>query len=164
MGSFPLLGADADSWNEENERDLVSLSSRRPPDAFSRWLSDSVLPTLHRVAGSRFKQPLPEHLGSGIFEYSDKAIRQFTRFASTVIASTIPLLSVAILYTVKSNVLRLGIITVFSSVFSIALSLMTNARGIEVFAATSAYDETSRLISAARLTILADSQPSTELT
>jgi hypothetical protein len=140
MGSFPLLGIDGDSWNEEHERDLVSLWSRRPPDVFSRWLSESVVPTFHRVAGAKFKQPLPGNLGSGVFEYSDKTIRQVTRFTSTLIASAIPLMSVAILYTVKSNIMRLGIITVLSSLFSMALSLMTNARGIEGFAATSAYD------------------------
>ena len=142
MGSFPLLGIDANSWNEEHEHDLVSLWSRRPPDAFSRWLSGSVVPTFHRIVGARYKQPLSDNLGSALFEYSDKTIRQVTRFASTLIASALPLLSVAILYTVKSNILRMGIITVLSSLFSIALSLMTSAHGIEVFAATSAYGKT----------------------
>jgi len=61
------------------------------------------------------------------------------RLLSTVIASILPLCSVVILYLVKANGLRLGIIVVLSACFSLALALMTNARKIEIFAATSAW-------------------------
>jgi hypothetical protein len=57
---------------------------------------------------------------------------------TTVVASLLPLCSVVVLYVVQSNGLRLGIIVVLSACFSLALALMTNARKIEVFAATSA--------------------------
>jgi hypothetical protein len=57
---------------------------------------------------------------------------------TTVVASLLPLCSVIVLYVVQSNGLRLGIIVILSACFSLALALMTNARKIEVFAATSA--------------------------
>jgi len=55
-----------------------------------------------------------------------------------MVASLLPLCSVIILYVVQANGLRLGIVVVLSAIFSLALSLMTNARKIEIFAATSA--------------------------
>lgn len=42
------------------------------------------------------------------------------------------------LYIVQSNKIRLVMIGVFSAAFSLALAVMTNARRIEVFAATAA--------------------------
>jgi hypothetical protein len=138
-GAFPLFGIDGDSWEPRNERDLISLKPEKPSDLFSKWLSDTLIPSYHRNIGRRSKRPVSPELGGGMFEYSDKTIRQTTRFVSTTLASVIPLLSVAILYTVRSNILRLGIITVLSTLFSVTVSLTTNARGIEVFAATSAY-------------------------
>jgi hypothetical protein len=138
MGAFPLLGLDANSWEAEHEHDLMSLLSRKPRDAFSKWLSTSIVPLYHRVLGSKYKRSLPEGFGSGLYEYSDKSVRQITRFASTIIASTLPLLSITILYTIKSNLLRMGISAILTGLFAMALSFMTNARGIEVFTATSA--------------------------
>lgn len=55
MGGFPLLGRDRESWDVENERDLVGLRPRNPPDRFSAWFSDTVLPTYHRVIGQKVK-------------------------------------------------------------------------------------------------------------
>lgn len=57
---------------------------------------------------------------------------------STVVASVLPLCSIVILYLIKSNGLRLAAIVVLTAFFSLALAVMTNARKIEVFAATSA--------------------------
>jgi len=56
----------------------------------------------------------------------------------TVVASLLPICSVVALFIVQSNGLRLGMIAIFSACFSLALALMTNARRIEVFAATAA--------------------------
>ena len=138
MGDYPLLGLDADSWKVEHDHDLMSLLSRKPRDVFSRWLSTSVIPHYHHIFGSKYKKTLPQAFGTGLYKYSDKSIRQMTRFASTLIASTLPLLSITILYSVKSNLLRMGISTILTALFAMALSFMTNARGIEVFTATSA--------------------------
>lgn len=61
-----------------------------------------------------------------------------SRLISTVIASVLPLCSVIGLYVVTSNGLRLGMIVLLSACFSLALALMTTARKIEIFVATSA--------------------------
>ncbi|ORY12689.1 hypothetical protein BCR34DRAFT_482138 [Clohesyomyces aquaticus] len=139
MGSFPLYGLDRTSWDKEHEEDLVCLRTQKPPDVLSRIFSHSVIPTVHHLLPAKLKRPVSEHLGTGLYEYNDSTIRSFARVATVVIASVLPLCSVVILYVVRSNGLRLGIIIVLSALFSLALALMTNARNIEIFAATSAY-------------------------
>jgi hypothetical protein len=57
---------------------------------------------------------------------------------TTVVSSILPISSVVVLYFVRSNGLQLGMLVVFSAIFSFALALMTNARKVEIFAATSA--------------------------
>jgi hypothetical protein len=49
-----------------------------------------------------------------------------------------PIASVVALYYIQDDILRLGITAAASSVFALALALMTNARMVEIFAATSA--------------------------
>jgi hypothetical protein len=154
MGAFPLLGIDRSSWNEEHEKDLVALKARERHDPFSGWFTESFIPAFHHIVGSKFKvyyepfsrcnvahiskRPVSEHLGSGLFEYDETAMQMIARVLTTVVASILPLCSVIILYVVQSNGLRLGIIVILSAIFSLALALMTNARKIEIFAATSA--------------------------
>lgn len=58
---------------------------------------------------------------------------------TTVVASLLPLLSILILFLVSSDTIKLGVIVASSAVFSLALALMTQARRVEVFAATAAY-------------------------
>jgi uncharacterized protein DUF6594 len=149
MGSFPLLGLDRTSWNLGNEPDLVTTTPRETPEPFSNWFAKKFLPTFHHKCWKRFKvgskilhatpllnskQPVSEHLGTGLFEYDDAIIHMITHIVTIFVASILPLSSVVVLYFVRSNSLRLGIIGVLSVCFSFALALMTNARKIEIFA------------------------------
>jgi len=156
MGAFPLLGIDSKSWDEEHETDLVSLSTPQTNDHFSEWFITRLIPFIHRKIGERFKvcklvpslqgdlgfnlcQKTTSHaLGSGLYEYSDKSLHIIIFTITAAIASIIPLASVLLLYIVQSNTSRLGVIVALSVTFSLALALMTNARKIEIFAATSA--------------------------
>jgi hypothetical protein len=155
MGSFPLIGRDRDYWKLQNGSDLVALWPLKSPDPFSRWFNHAAMPFFHDVIGSKFKvrltrlnrghvsdfilqRPVSKELGDGIYMYNDQNLRMIARLASTVVASILPLCSVIILYFIRSNGVRLIIIVVLSAFFSLALALMTNARKIEIFAATSA--------------------------
>jgi hypothetical protein len=138
MGSFPLYGLDRTSWDKIHERDLVTLWPRKASDPFSQWFTHTVMPFFHHLVGVKFRRSVSKDLGDELYEYSDATLRMIARATSTVIASILPLLSVVGLYFVKATGLRLGIIVLLSACFSLALSLMTNARKIELFAATSA--------------------------
>jgi hypothetical protein len=97
-----------------------------------------IIPNIHHRLPAKLKRPVSEHLGEGLYEYNDTTLRSLGRIAMTVIASILPLCSVVILYVVRSNGLRLGIIIILSALFSLSLALMKTARNIEIFAATSA--------------------------
>ena len=60
------------------------------------------------------------------------------RTLAIVISSILPISSVIALSFIRSNGIQLGMIVVFSAIFSLALALMTSARKVEIFAATSA--------------------------
>lgn len=77
-------------------------------------------------------------MGPDICEYDDSLLAATLRVIVTVVASLLPVCSVVVQYFVTSDLLRLATIIAASTLFALALALMTNARMIEVFAATSA--------------------------
>lgn len=77
-------------------------------------------------------------LGDELYTYKESQIKVIIDIVTTVVAAVFPLLSIVVLYIVQSFSVRLGIVIVFSTFFALMLALMTNARRIEVFAATSA--------------------------
>lgn len=73
-----------------------------------------------------------------MYNYEATLLSTILNITTTVVASLLPLCSVIMLYFAPSNALRLGLLVLVSALFSLALILMTNAKRIEVFAATSA--------------------------
>ena len=90
------------------------------------------------VADRVEQRPVSEDYGLGIYKYDEYILRAIALIATTVVASLLPLSSVVILYLLRSNAIRIGVITILSMLFSFAVALMTNARKIEIFAAASA--------------------------
>ncbi|KFY88323.1 hypothetical protein V500_06418 [Pseudogymnoascus sp. VKM F-4518 (FW-2643)] len=139
MGSFPLLGIDGNSWNVEYEDDLVAVKARTAPDMFSTWFMETLVPAYHYFIGEKFKKPIDEQASEGIYHYNESVLNATLSTLTTVVASVLPICSVLVQYFVQSNSLRLGLIVIFSALFSLALALMTSARKVEIFAATSAF-------------------------
>lgn len=69
--------------------------------------------------------------------YSDKKATRVAELVGAIIASLLPVLAIVILYLVKSMAKRLGLVALFTSLFSVSLWFMTDRRLLEVFAATS---------------------------
>ncbi|KAI0160525.1 P-loop containing nucleoside triphosphate hydrolase protein [Xylariaceae sp. FL1272] len=119
MGDFPMKGLDQECYTDKHEGDLVALTSRPAPDT--------------SIA------PIEDGLDQGVYRYENSILAATVRIVTTVLASLFPVCSVTALYFIESNVVRLAFVIVASGFFALALALMTNARMIEVFAATSAY-------------------------
>jgi hypothetical protein len=77
-------------------------------------------------------------LESNIFLYRDSHFHRIANILGTLISSLIPIGSIVVLYLVTDMRIRLAIVSLFTSVFSIALSLVTSAKRVEIFAATAA--------------------------
>jgi hypothetical protein len=55
MGSFPLLGLDRTSWDNEYEPDLVAITPRETPEPFLKWLAENIILSFHHRFWKRFK-------------------------------------------------------------------------------------------------------------
>jgi hypothetical protein len=70
--------------------------------------------------------------------FSDQSIRSFVRLLAVLLSSVLPILSIVVLYSVTSEKLRLGLIVLFSALCSAALATLSNAKNVEIIAATAA--------------------------
>jgi hypothetical protein len=77
-------------------------------------------------------------LESNIFLYRDSHFYHVANVVGTLISSLIPMSSTVVLYFVKDMPTRLGILCLFTAIFSIALSMVTSGTRVEIFAATAA--------------------------
>ncbi|KAK7914545.1 hypothetical protein PG985_012248 [Apiospora marii] len=76
---------------------------------------------------------------NGIYSYDDSRIVATANLIGTIVASVLPVLSIAILYTIRSMAVRLGFVALFSALFSTCLWYMNDGNLVGVFGATSAF-------------------------
>jgi hypothetical protein len=136
MGDFPIISADSHAWDEDTEYDLISLSGQPETDLLNTFVSTFIIPVFHSLLGKHFKPPSPHLASAGITSYSDSRIARALDLFGTIISSLFPISSIVALYFVDNMGRRLGIIAAFTAVFSLCLAIMTNARKVEIFAAT----------------------------
>jgi hypothetical protein len=138
MGDFPILSHDKDAWHKETEYDLIAISGRKDTDSFTQWVSTSLVPTFHALLGKRCKEPLLWHATAGVVHYSDSTINRILNLVGTILSSLFPIVSIVVLYLVNYMPARISIIAAFTAIFSLCLAVMTRARRVEIFAATTA--------------------------
>ncbi|KAH9904471.1 hypothetical protein F4778DRAFT_790016 [Xylariomycetidae sp. FL2044] len=138
MGNFPLVGADRHSYSEIHSKDLVAIKARPVFDPFSHWFTYRLIPKWHKWVGGRLKKSTDLEVGCGVCEYDDLVLAGTSRVIITVVASMLTLASVVLQCLVHDDTLRLAIVVAASALFALALALMTKARMVEIFAATSA--------------------------
>lgn len=134
MGDYPLIGADSNLWNNSSESDLIAIRARKGDDPFATLFLDKVIRWWHGGVGHHFKKPLD--VESQYFEYKDKNMLRAANVLISLISTAFLLGSILALYFVSNMLIRLGIIAVLTQLFSLTLVLVTNARKVEVFAAT----------------------------
>lgn len=70
--------------------------------------------------------------------YSDGKIRNLVRLLAVIGSSVLPILSIVVLYIISSPNARLGCIVAFSFLCSAVLATLSNAKNVEIIAATAA--------------------------
>lgn len=140
MGNSFLQGREASTWQGRQVKEMVSLMpSKIEADPFSTWLSTGAVNVFDKLWGNRRKSKIPLDPDSGIVEYDDRRLNKISHSVGVTFASLVPTLCVLVLYFVKRPIIRLGLLIVFTAVFSASLSTFTNARKIEIFSAVAAY-------------------------
>lgn len=138
MGDFPLKGLDRNIWETSPPSSLVALQPRNYDDPLNSVFLSKVSTWWHSCVGHRIKKRVNDQEAQ-YFEYSDKKILRTANILSSVISSVLLVGSIVILAFVKDLYIRLGVVALFTQMFSLALVLVTNARKVEMFAATAAY-------------------------
>ena len=140
MGNYPLMGPDRFSWGDTSNppsshdsdsrlQDLVALCGRGEEAHFTRFISDTCVPMVHQLFRWR-----PDE----ITIHSEIKLQRCSSIISTILSSLLPVLSIIVLYQINSMALRLGLIAIFTVVFSLSLALVTSARSVDIFASTTA--------------------------
>lgn len=71
--------------------------------------------------------------------YSSKAVNRLASGVVAALSSILPTLAILVLYYVHDMVQRIGLLIVFTTLFAVALAVLTNAKQVEVFSATAAF-------------------------
>ncbi|KAF2187509.1 hypothetical protein K469DRAFT_725452 [Zopfia rhizophila CBS 207.26] len=139
-GNKFLRGFEARTWDLERA-DLISLYKEEiEQDPLTRWLFRIIPGPFHRKWGYRWKKPTKSKSSGGdLFEYKDSTLVQLAKSLSTILSTLLPTISIFVLYYFKNMPVRLGLIVLFTSLFSLALNLTSKARKVEIFAATSTF-------------------------
>jgi len=76
---------------------------------------------------------------NGLHRYDDKRVHRIADVTATLLASSMPLISIFVLYSVHNMWIRLGMVAVFTMLLALAMAVLTKARAVEIFAATAGY-------------------------
>lgn len=129
-------------WAEGNEEDLTSLTGRyQSLDPFSKWVDSQLLRWYHNKIGYRLCDPisLAESVTIPIAHYGDSKQAAAVNAISTILSSLLPVIAIFALYFIQHPLARMGAILAFSLLFSIGITVITNARRVDCFAATAAF-------------------------
>lgn len=75
-------------------------------------------------------------LGSGFRSYSVERISRASKIIASVLSATVPTITVLVLYFIKRMIVRIGLVIVFTALFSLALGVFTEAKKQDIFTAT----------------------------
>lgn len=138
MGNVYLIGLDRHLWSQGD--DMIALENcEQEINNFSEWLLDR-LRGFHYQCGRRFKKPKgTADFNLNTVHYSDSKIAKVAGFFGTVLSCLLPVLAIVILYMVNGMSKRLGLVGLFTAIFSACLWFMTDGRLVEIFSGTSAF-------------------------
>ncbi len=154
-----MATSDAEFVAPKHRSDLVAIATAEKEPMFrvlERWLYwlfgykvclfHSIPQGLPDPRDAHLLTPTPSMQGSemngengNMTRYSDGKIRNFVRICAVVVSSLLPILSIVGLYFIKEELVRLGVIVIFCFVCSATMAVLTNAKNIEIIAATAAY-------------------------
>jgi hypothetical protein len=75
---------------------------------------------------------------TGLASYSDKMTRDITNVFRSLLITTIPAVSMTVLYVVRSMALKIAFIVMFAGLFTLLISLFANAKTVELLMLTAA--------------------------
>ncbi|KAK8072966.1 hypothetical protein PG996_006314 [Apiospora saccharicola] len=134
-------------YDQTNLHDLLFLrEDLLENDFLSHLVTGPILQLFHHV-WRVFKRPLPQdpeaaaergEQHTALWHYDDRRTRLAVNLIGSAVSSLLPMLSIIALFYVEATLARLGLVCVFTVIFSLAMFLATQCRRVEIFAATAA--------------------------
>jgi hypothetical protein len=133
-----LDGSDSGIWGRcekpyDRVEDLVATVKPGKHDAFSRWCHNKLRRALFGCGLHRFRRP--DKVTGEVFYYERKLLR-LTNYLSTVLAPLLLVLSITVLWMIRSMKARLALIAAFNLSFSLCVAIFTTAPRSQIFAIT----------------------------
>ncbi|KAI0862056.1 hypothetical protein F4860DRAFT_473285 [Xylaria cubensis] len=144
LGDYPPYSS---VLGQDRHQDLLFLGQHRfDDDLVTKFLAGSALNAFHWV-WKYFKKPAVTDIESvsgetqtaSLYHYSDERIVVFLGIVGSILSSVLPTISIIILFFVHDMLARLGLVTLFTFLFSLTMCLATKAKRYEIFAATAAF-------------------------
>ncbi|KAF5640452.1 hypothetical protein F52700_3602 [Fusarium sp. NRRL 52700] len=142
---FPL-GTESTTWNFEDINEYFKLD-KTSSDRISSLVRGALLDAYHTCAEQirkLKKRPRENDVSAQgseprIQKYDDEKLRAVSDGITAALASLLPTVMILILYFVKRMLVRIGLVIVFTTLFSIIMSFYPGAKKGEVFAAVAAF-------------------------
>lgn len=115
--------------------DLMTLLARQEEDKFSTWATNNAVSHWLKLGLHRLSRSNESHEGA---VFNGEKILRLTYWFTSVIAATLPVVSIVALYNVRSMAVKLAMIAAFNLAVSTALTAFTTAKRAEIFAITAA--------------------------
>lgn len=139
-GNTFLRNAEAYTWAQADQKEFLTFQiPRLDQDVFTRWLTRLPVTAYHRIWGEKHnhsRRIVDEE--TGLTEYQEGPIDRIAKAVLTILASTLPMVAILGLYFQKDLLLRIYTAIGITAAFATVLAVFTQARRIEIFAATAA--------------------------
>lgn len=120
-----------------NDRVLVA-SGVEDADIFTNFITKEMALIFHRSIGQKQNAGTVVDEESGLVSYSETRLTQASNIIALMVSSVVPVLTIFALNSVKTTNARVGLTVLFTAVFSTLLAMFSNAKGVEIFSATTA--------------------------
>ncbi|KAI1360641.1 hypothetical protein F5Y08DRAFT_331433 [Xylaria arbuscula] len=144
MGCIRIFSWDWRTWGECKLGDLVTFENSTM-DRFTSLVTYSIIDVYHSLIGRHIHKEREANILPLNFQdhrhtvtYTHRSIARFTQAFTVLIACTLPIAAIIILYFVHDMPTRLGIIATLTGLFSTSMSMLTTASLQDIFAATAA--------------------------
>ncbi|KAI0184977.1 hypothetical protein EV127DRAFT_515707 [Xylaria flabelliformis] len=146
MGFIHILSKDWRTWEHCEETDLITFENSMM-DRFTSLVTYTIIDVYHSLIGRHIHRaregatslPLNYRDHRHTVTYTHRSIARFTQAFTVLIACTLPIAAIVVLYNVHDMATRLGIIAALTGLFSTSMSILTMASLQEIFAATAAF-------------------------
>ncbi|KAI1111978.1 hypothetical protein F5Y14DRAFT_453427 [Nemania sp. NC0429] len=144
MGFIHIVSRDWRTWECYDETDLITFENSTM-DRFTALLTYTIVDIYHNLVGRHVHRvregtavPLNYRDHRHTVTYTHRSIARFTQAFTVLIACTLPIAAIVVLYNVHNMATRIGIIAALTGLFSTSMSILTMAALQEIFAATAA--------------------------